>query len=106
MGVWREVPYQAVHKGMRRGLVVGIARKLDLHKRLPELFRRRGWPLDNDVVAGVVIRAVACVALNAQGELIDIPDEMRQADKWRELGERAEATEIVSRLNLGHLLEV
>lgn len=85
-------------------MLVGPARALGLFKRVPALFKERGWGADDDMIT-VAICAVSCVKLGAFGQGFKIPACAREADKWRELGARADATDIVSRLDLGRLLE-
>lgn len=104
-GKMRQISYDELHAALRIGSVVGIARALELPKRLPEVFKARGWPLGDDEVFGTVVRAIACVKLGALGEPIGIPVIMRKADKWSALGVAAEASRIVSVLDLGRFLE-
>jgi hypothetical protein len=101
----RKISYEELHASLRIGSVVGIARALDLPKRLPEYFKRRGWPLGDDEVFGTVVRAIASVKLGALAEPIGIPVIMRRFDKWSDLGIAAESSRIVSVLDLGRFLE-
>lgn len=101
----RKVSYDEVHEAMRLGSIVGIARALELHRRLPEYFRLRGWPLGDDVVFGYVVRAIAFVKLGALGEPMVTPEVMRDTDKWRDLADAEQAHRVVSVLDLGRFLE-
>lgn len=102
----RQVSYDELHEAMRLGSILAVAKALKLPRRLPEYFRRRGWPLGDDVVFGYVVRAIACTKIGALGEPLVTPEVMRQADKWRELGHAAQATRVVSVLDLGRFLEL
>ena len=91
---------------MRTALIIGPARALDLLDRVPALFKRRGYRIDDDRVA-VATAAVSCVKLGARGQMLRIPPEWSESREWRFAGDagRAAAADVVEHLELGELLE-
>ena len=86
-------------------ILVGPVRTLELAKRVPELFKARGWPLDQDLLA-VVMAAIACRKLRAGRQLFRRPDAAGGCGgKWPESDARLTAIQIVDALELVDLME-
>lgn len=51
---------------MGRRARLGVAVRLGYHRTVPELLKKRGWPLDEDLVV-VLASALACKAQEAGG---------------------------------------
>lgn len=90
---------------MRYACIAGPARGLDLHRRVPELFRQRGWPEDPDIMA-VVKAAVGLKKIGAGLTVFRRPpsaDALRGA--WPEEDGKLEARQLVEKLELQELLQ-
>jgi hypothetical protein len=96
---------------LRHALIAGPARTLDLHKRLPRLFKKRGWPLDEDLlaVAGAAI-ALTCMGQIMRGSIRGLRLFRRPAaaegcgGKWPLEAGKLTAPQIVAELELDDLL--
>lgn len=87
-----------------RQLVIDASRRLRLSERVPEEFRRRGWPVETDIgdLVAVAALAVACCAIGAYGQAVRLPERSSLiGGGWEKLPpERATALDIVAVLNL------
>lgn len=94
--------YQAAATERKRVILGSTAREMGLLKRVPELFKRRGWTATEDVTA-VVIAAVVCVQVNAYRQRFRRPPGAEECGgKWPD-GSTAIALQIVRGLELEEL---
>ncbi len=94
--------YQTALAERKRVILGSTAREMGLLKRVPELFSRRHWPINNDAIA-VVIAAVVCVQVNAYRQRFKRPPGADACgDKWPS-GDSAIALQIVRALDLEEL---
>lgn len=87
-------------------LLAKYGAELALFRRLPELFRKRRWPVQDDLMA-VALAAVCYMKAGLFGEVLDIPAAAADRNEWRDLvvQGRAACTSIVADLDLGELLD-
>lgn len=89
----------------RFAAIAGPARGLDLHKRLPEVMRDRGWPQDFDLVC-VLTAAIGLTKIGAGRTLFRRPSAASGCDgRWPVDAGRLEARQIVNEFELGDLLQ-
>lgn len=91
----------------QRPLVIqGIARRLGLYQRVPELMRKRGWPAEDQDLASVIYGAVACAKLGANFTWFKRPPGADAlAPLWPRDQERVTAKQIMDTLDLDDLLQ-
>lgn len=92
--------------------IAGPARTLDLHRRLPRLFKVRGWPLDTDLLAV----AMAAISLTRMEQITRVtirglrlfrrpPAADGCGGRWPKDAGKLTAPQIVAELELNDLLE-
>lgn len=104
--LWTSTPQGEQADVVIYALLAGTARGLDLHKRLPELMRSRGFPTDDVDLVSVLKAAVALKAIGAGATLVHRPsgaDALRGA--WPADSGTRTASQIVEELELQRLLE-
>lgn len=89
---------------MISALIVGPVRALGLLKRVPELFRERGWPEHPDLVA-LACHAVGATKIGAGGQVLKRPAAADLHERFALLPAKVKAVEIVSHLDLGRMLD-
>jgi hypothetical protein len=121
--VEREASIDEEKAVIRHAILAGPARALGLFKRVPEVFKKRGWSLDDDLVA-VAISAISIKRMeevispeavafgwegrqhgtNAKIYLRRPPAADTCGDRWPNTVPRATPREVVSLLDLDELL--
>lgn len=92
----------------KKAFLVGAARGLKLLERMPPLFLRRGWRVDQGRIE-IAEAAICLMALGALGQPINVPKELWDSPEWRFAGEtegRVTAAEVVAHLDLKEMLRV
>lgn len=90
---------------MHRRARLGVAYRLGLHKRVPDLLRKRGWPTDEGLNV-VLAAAIACKVQGAGGEVFRRPaaaDGLPEG-RWGRDEIKLTASQIVASLELEELL--
>jgi hypothetical protein len=107
--VLRQVTVAEQQHAVLQAFLVAPARALDLFRRVPELFKRRGWPEDFDGRC-VVIAAIGAVKLGALGQRFRLPPELVKHESWFKFaagvpGGIPTAEQIITHFELQPLLE-
>lgn len=95
--------YKALH---RPAIIAGMARRLGLVQRVPELMRKNGWPVQSKDLVSVLIAAVACKKIGAGATRFRRPEAAeRLGGLWPAEDASATASAIVDSLELDRLLD-
>lgn len=89
---------------MRKALLAGAARGLELLSRMPKHFISRKWPEDPDLIA-VATAAVASCRVGAGRQKFRIPPRASEVGEWNRLPPIVSAIDIVKTLELRSLLD-
>ncbi len=90
-------------KAMKKSILVGTARGLELMRRMPERFIARRWDLDDRV--HIASSAVCFVRLGLSQQMFTVAPGTDDPACWKSLTPRASASQIVDALELNDLLD-
>ena len=108
-GISRPVTPAEQKEVILKAMIVAPVRALGLIKRVPEIARARGWPVDGDKGYAFVIVAIGAYKLGLYGQRFKLPDAYLTHERWQafaaQFGHSPTCAEVVEAMDLDALLE-